>query len=114
MSEQLLKLPEKPGTVIAIGDWWLVRLRPYEDTGPGAWELLPLPSSELAERAERSGVNPQCVYGDDWVLAEAEQEGGYLVIADPRERPGGVQYFTPDEEDVDPDPQRPITPEREQ
>ncbi len=95
MTEQLLRLPEKPGTVIAIGSWWLVRLRPYEDTAESAWELLPMPSKSLAEHAKRLGVKTQCIYGDDWVLAEAEQEGGYLVIADPREEPSGIQYFKP-------------------
>ena len=94
MTEQLLRLPEKPGTVIAIGEWWLVRLRPYEGA-PSAWEMLPLPSKELTEHAERNGVKAQCVYGDDWVLAEAEQEGGYLVISDPRDEPSGIQYFKP-------------------
>lgn len=92
MAEQLLTLPQKPGTVIAIGDWWLVRLRPYEGA-PSAWELLPFPSSELREHAERQGVKAQCVYGDEWVLAEVEQEGGYLVISDPREIPSGIRYF---------------------
>lgn len=94
MTEQLLRLPEKPGTVIAIGDWWLVRLRPYE-TGAKSWELLPFRSEAEREHAERIGVKAQCVYGDEWVLAEAEQEGGYLVIADPREEPSGIQYFKP-------------------
>lgn len=94
MTEQLLRLPEKPGTVIAIGDWWLVRLRPYEGA-PSAWELLSFPSKSTHDSAEKIGVKAQCVYGDDWVLAEAEQEGGYLVIADPREEPSGVQYFKP-------------------
>lgn len=97
MTEQLLQLPKKPGTVIAIGDWWLIRLRPYEDTGESAWELLPMPSKDLADHARRNGVKTQCIYGDQWVLAEAEQEGGYVVISDPRERPSGIQYFTPDE-----------------
>lgn len=92
MTEELLKLPQRPGTVIAIGVWWLVRLRPYGDA-PSAWELLPLPSGELTDQAERNGVKTQCVYGDEWVLAEAEQEGGYLVISDPRVTPSGVQYF---------------------
>lgn len=92
MTEQLLKLPEKPGTVIAIGEWWLIRLRSYEGA-PSAWELLPLPSKELTDHAKANGVSTQCVYGDDWVLAEAEQEGGYLVISDPRPTPSGVQYW---------------------
>ncbi len=98
MTEQLLKLPEKPGTVIAIGEWWLIRLRPYEGA-PSAWEMLPLPSKELTDHAKANGVSTQCVYGDDWVLAEAEQEGGYLVISDPRERPSGIQYFAPADAD---------------
>lgn len=92
MTEQLLKLPEKPGTVIAIGAWWLVRLRPYGNA-PSAWELLPMPDDESSERAKSLGVRTQCVYGDEWVLAEAEQEGGYAVISDPRDTPSGVQYF---------------------
>lgn len=92
MPEQLLKLPEKPGTVIAIGDWWLVRLRPYQGA-PSAWELLPMPDAETSVRAKSLGVREQCVYGDEWVLAEVEQEGGYVVISDPRDVPSGVQYF---------------------
>jgi len=96
VTEQLLKLPEKPGTVIAIGAWWLVRLRPYEDTGaPSAWELLPMPSKATEDHATRQNVKTQCIYDDAWVLAEAEQEGGYLVISDPRDTPSGVQYFKP-------------------
>lgn len=82
MSEQLLNLPQKPGTIIAVGEWWLVRLRPHEGA-PSAWELLPLPSKELADHVKAMGVATQCVYGDDWVLAEVEQEGGYTVIAEP-------------------------------
>lgn len=94
MHETLLKLPEKPGTVIAIGGWWLVRLPGYEGA-PSAWELLPFATEAIRNRAEGIGVKAQCVYGDEWVLAEAEQEGGYLVIADPREEPSGIQYFKP-------------------
>jgi hypothetical protein len=108
MTEQLLQLPKKPGTVIAIGEWWLVRLRPYEDTGaPSAWELLPMPTAEQRQRAEALDVATQCVYGDEWVLAEAEQEGGYVVISDPRDTPSGVQYFTPEEKhDAEPEERR--------
>jgi hypothetical protein len=88
--EQLLKLPEKPGTIIAVGEWWLVRLRPYEGA-PSAWELLPLPSKALVDHVKSMGVATQCVYGDDWVLAEVEQEGGYTVIAEPV-TPYGIRY----------------------
>ena len=94
MHEALLKLPERPGTVIAIGAWWLVRLPGYEGA-PSAWELLPFATEAIRNHAESIGVKAQCVYGDEWVLAEAEQGGGYLVIADPREEPSGVQYFKP-------------------
>jgi len=108
MTEDLLKLPEKPGTVIAIGEWWLVRLRPYEGA-PSAWEMLPLPSKELQEHVEQMGVKTQCIYGDEWVLAEAEQEGGYLVISDPRPTPSGIQYFTPSPKaSAAPEPPRPV------
>lgn len=98
MTEQLLKLPEKPGTVIAIGEWWLIRLRSYEGA-PSAWELLPFPRAELTEHAHRMGVSAQCVYDDAWVLSEVEQEGGYLIISDPREKPSGIQYFAPADAD---------------
>lgn len=77
-----LVLPTEPGTVIAIGQWWLVRLRPYEGA-PSAWELLPLPTRELADRAKANGAEQQCVYDDAWVLAEAEQEGSFVVVALP-------------------------------
>lgn len=90
MREQLINLPDNPGTVIAIGSWWLVRLAPYE-TGTKSWELLPFRSREEHDNAERLGVKAQCVYGDDWVLSEAEQEGGYEVIAEPV-KPYGVRY----------------------
>lgn len=94
MTEQLLKLPEKPGTVIAIGGWWLVRLPGYEGAR-SAWELLPFATEAIRNHAESIGVKAQCVYGDEWVLAEAEQEGGYVIIADPRDEPSGIQYFKP-------------------
>lgn len=103
MPEPLLTLPQKPGTVIAIGDWWLVRLPPYE-TGAMSWELLPFRSDAQREHAERQGVKAQCVYGDDWVLAEAEQEGGYLVISDPRPVPSGIRYFRQELARAEPDP----------
>jgi len=92
MPEQLLKLPQKPGTVIAIGTWWLVRLRPYGGA-QSAWELLPMPDDASSERAKALEVRAQCIYNDEWVLAEAEQEGGYVVISDPRDAPSGVRYF---------------------
>lgn len=85
MGEQLLTLPQKPGTVIAIGEWWLVRLRPYEGSAPSAWELLPFPSNQIHDSAKRINVSAQCVYDDAWVLSEAEQEGGYVVISEPVE-----------------------------
>lgn len=90
MTEDLIRLPQKPGTVIAIGEWWLVRLRSYEGSS-SAWELLPFPDAALREHAEQMGVKQQCVYGDDWVLAEVEQEGGYDVISTPGTR-FGVRY----------------------
>lgn len=80
--ERTLVLPTAPGTVIAIGAWWFVRLRPYQDA-PSAWEMLPLPSMQLKVQANANGFEDQCVYGDDTVLAEAEQEGAFVVIAAP-------------------------------
>lgn len=88
--EQLIRLPEAPGTVIAIGEWWLVRLRSYEGA-PSAWELLPFPNTAVRERAQSMHVASQCVYGDEWVLAEVEQEGGYDVISSPGRR-YGIRY----------------------
>lgn len=90
MRESLIHLPQEPGTVIAIGEWWLVRLRESE-TGVRAWELLPFPTRELTDKAGRLGVKTQCVYSDEWVLAEVEAEGGYDVIALPGLR-WGVRY----------------------
>ena len=101
MREQLLTLPSTPGTVIAIGNWWLVRLRPYGGA-PSAWEMLPLPSAEATARAKANGVVTQCVYADDWVLSEAEQEGGYVIISTPA-RPYGIKYFTPEPDGDTPD-----------
>lgn len=90
MPENLLRLPEEAGTVIAIGEWWLVRLRSYEGAPP-AWELLPFPDAALRDHAKIQGVTAQCVYGDEWVLTEVEQEGGYDVISSPGTR-YGVRY----------------------
>lgn len=78
----LFKLPTEPGTVIAIGEWWLVRLRPYEGA-PSAWELLSLPAAALKDRARRNGIADQCVYDDEWVLGEVQQEGGFDIISTP-------------------------------
>lgn len=75
-------LPTEPGTVIAIGDWWLVRLRPYTPDVPAAWELLP-GTAATRSSFERAGVKQQCVYGDEWVRAEADQHGGFEVLAEP-------------------------------
>lgn len=93
----LWTLPTEPGTVIAIGGWWLVRLEPWNGDGPGCWELLPARSDEIRLSMERAGAKPQCVYGDDWVLAEAQQEGGYYVMAEPTYRPFGptIRYLPP-------------------
>lgn len=91
MTEELINLPTRPGTIIAIGGWWLVRLRPYGEA-PSAWELLPFPTKEATEHANRVGAKAQCVYDDAWVKSEVEQEGGFLVIAEPT-RPYGVKYY---------------------
>lgn len=81
-------LPTEPGTVIAIGDWWLVKLRPYTEYAEGAWELLPAPET-ANKRMQSLGVKAQCVYGSDWVLAEAQQEGGFRIISAPERRSTG-------------------------
>lgn len=88
---KLWNLPTEPGTVIAIGEWWLVRLRSYEGA-PSAWELLP--SKELTGLASRNGVTTQTVYDDAWVYAEADQEGGYYIISKPVDRPYGPHTRT--------------------
>ncbi len=93
MREQLLTLPTTPGTIIAIGDWWLVRLRPY-DGAPAAWEMLPFDGQKTNDRAAQLNVRGQCVYGDEWVLSEVEQEGSYLIISEPVDRPYGIKYFS--------------------
>lgn len=80
-AHRLWHLPEAPGTVIAIGAWWFVKLEPHEGVGPGCWELLPARDEKTRQSMERAGVKAQCVYSDDWVLTEAEQQGGYLVVA---------------------------------
>jgi hypothetical protein len=82
MSEQLWNLPSKPGTVIEIGEWRLIRLEPYEGAS-SAWELLPASNKRIQESFDRLGITGQTVYSDEWVLAEADQEGGYFVIAEP-------------------------------
>ena len=86
--ENLWSLPTNPGTVIAIGEWWLVRLRPYEGA-PSAWELLPMSNKETTEHAKSIGVDSQCVYDDAWVMSEADQEGGYYVISEAVRTPYG-------------------------
>lgn len=95
MREPLLTLPQTPGTIISIGVWWLVRLRPYEQA-PSAWELLPFPTEALEDHAKTMGVKAQCIYDDAWVLAEVEQEGGYLIISEPVAKPYGIKYFSED------------------
>ena len=84
-------LPTEPGTVIAVGDWWFVRLRAYETTSQSAWELLPLPTKRLSESAARNGFPQQCGYSSEAVLAEAEQEGGFVIVAAPVSVPGGEE-----------------------
>jgi hypothetical protein len=76
-------LPTEPGTVIAIGDWWLIRLRPYAKNVPAAWELLPQPA-DVTRRIQRLAIKTQCVYGDDWVQAEVDQDpNGFRIISKP-------------------------------
>jgi hypothetical protein len=79
-----LVLPETPGTVIAIGEWWFVKLRPYTEGVEAAWELLPAPKN-VAERIERLGIRTQHVYNNEWVLGEADQEGKFKIISEPKE-----------------------------
>jgi hypothetical protein len=79
-------LPTEPGTVIAIGKWWLVRLEPHNGSGPACWELLPHRDDETRASMERAGVKSQCVYSEEWVQAEAEQEGRFEVISAPIRR----------------------------
>jgi len=95
----LWTLPAEPGTVIAIGGWWLVRLEPHNGTGPGCWELLPAATEEIRLSMERARVKAQCVYSDEWVLTEAEQEGGYYVVSAPVNRQYGphIRYRLADE-----------------
>jgi len=74
-------LPTEPGTVIAIGDWWLIRLQPWAEDVPAAWELLPQPQ-DVARRINRLGIKTQCVYSDDWVQAEVDQDPkGFRIIS---------------------------------
>lgn len=80
--ERHIVLPVEPGTVIAIGEWWFVRLRQYQGA-PSAWEMLPLPTMELKNRAKANGFADQCVYGDSLVLEEAKQHGGWKLISAP-------------------------------
>ena len=77
-------LPTEPGTVIAIGEWWFVRLRPYKPGITPAWELLPAPE-DVEEKARRNGFPSQCIYPDDIVLGEINQEGAFRIVAAPQE-----------------------------
>jgi hypothetical protein len=81
--ESVPPLPTTPGTVIGIGDWRLVRLEPYETGLPGAWEMLPIPEA-VQGSLSRAGAKAQCVYGDEWVQAEAQQYGGFETLSEPR------------------------------
>jgi hypothetical protein len=92
MGERLLQLPKAPGTVNAIGDWWLVRLRPYENGYDGSWELLPFRSADARTHAASLNVRSQCVYSEAWVLTEAEQEGHFTVISEPLSQPYTFGY----------------------
>lgn len=77
------ELPTEPGTVIAIGEWWLVRLPSFEGA-PSAWELLPFSTMRMTERAKVMGVKSQCVYSDEWVQSEVDQDrNGFTIIASP-------------------------------
>lgn len=75
-------LPTEPGTVIAIGDWWLVKLRGYDAGAEGGWEFLPVPRT-VKPSLRRSGREDQCVYSNEWAQSEADQEGGFTVISSP-------------------------------
>jgi hypothetical protein len=79
-----IALPATPGTVIAIGDWWFVRLRPYKPGLEPAWELLPAPQ-DVEEKARRNGFPSQCIYSDEIVRGEIDQEGSFRVVAAPEE-----------------------------
>lgn len=92
---RLWVLPDKPGTVIAVGAWWYVALEPYNDRdGELAWELLPPANEEVRRSMERAGVKSQCVYSGESVWLEADQEGGYYVISEPVQRPYGPHLRT--------------------
>lgn len=77
-------LPTEPGTIIAIGEWWFVRLRPYKPSITPAWELLPAPK-DVEEKARRNGFPSQCIYSDDIVRGEIDQEGSFRIVAAPQE-----------------------------
>lgn len=102
MGERLWILPTKPGTVIAIGGWWFVKLESYEheESGPvhkpgeEPWELLPARSDAIRQSMEAARFSQQTVYSHEQVLIEAAQEGGYFVIAEPVERPYGPTLVT--------------------
>lgn len=82
----MTELPGTPGTVIAIGSWWLVLLPPFyadDRQYPQAWELLSPPTAEALISMRAAGVKWQHVYSDDWVRAEVEQHGGYDIVAVP-------------------------------
>lgn len=79
-----INLPTEPGTVIAIGEWWFVRLRPYKPGITPAWELLPAPE-DVEDKARRNGFPSQCIYPDDIVLGEINQEGAFRIVAAPEE-----------------------------
>lgn len=100
MARELWNLPSEPGTVISIGDWWLVRLPPYEGA-PSAWELLPARSTGIRVSMTRAGAHEQCIYGDDWVFSEADQEGGYFIISEPVQKPYGPSIRIKPEESAD-------------
>lgn len=76
-------IPTEPGAVIAIGDWWLVKLRGYDQGAEGGWEFLPVPRS-VKPSVRRSGQADQCVYSNDWVRAEVDQAGSFIVISAPK------------------------------
>jgi len=77
-------LPTEPGTIIAIGGWWFVRLRPYSPGNTPAWELLPAPR-DVEEKARRNGFPSQCIYSDGIVLEEINREGSFRIVAAPQE-----------------------------
>lgn len=79
-------LPTEVGTVITIGEWRFVLTDTIGDTC--VWFLLAPATLAAHDSIHRANLRPGAGYSPEFVRAEAEQHGGFEVLAEPRKREG--------------------------